>query len=103
MAEDHRTWDVHVAEFQFALNSVDHDAIGLSPAEIIFNRKIIDPLGNNIPSMKTSDTTYLHKLELVKERIKRLFTFQMLKRTLVQSWHHDLKDLLKLLILDITR
>ena len=34
VAEDHRTWDVHVAEFQFALNSVDHDAIGFSPAEI---------------------------------------------------------------------
>ena len=71
VAEDHRTWDVHVAEFQFALNSVDHDAIGFSPAEIIFNRKIIDPLGNNIPSMETFDTTYLHKLELVRERIKR--------------------------------
>ena len=72
VAEDHRTWHVHVAEFQFALNSVDHDAIGFSPAEIIFNRKIIvDPLGNNIPSMETSDTTYLHKLELVRERIKR--------------------------------
>ena len=59
VAEDHRTWDVHVAEFQFALNSVDHDGIGFSPAEIIFNRKIIDPLGNSIPSMETSDTAYL--------------------------------------------
>ena len=45
--------------------------LAFSPAEIIFNRKIIDPLGNNIPSMETSDTTYLHKLELVRERIKR--------------------------------
>ena len=65
VAEDHRTWDVHVAEFQFSLNSVDHDAVGFSPAEIILNRKIIDPLGNSIPSMGTSDTAYLHKLELV--------------------------------------
>ena len=71
VAEDHRTWDVHVAEFQFALNSIDHDAIGFSPVEIIFNCNITDPLGNNIPSMETSDTTYLHKLELVRERIKR--------------------------------
>ena len=69
VAEDHRTWHVHVAEFQFALNSVDHDAIGFSPDEIIFNRKIIDPLGNSIPSMETSDTTYLHKLRPV-------FTYQ---------------------------
>ena len=131
VAEDHLTWDVHVAEFQFALNSVDHDANGFSPAEIIFNRKIIDPLGNSIPSMEPSDTTYLHKLELVRKRIKRqqtrnkkfydkrrremnvqigdkvivktFFFFRMPKRTLVQSWNHDLKDLLKLLILDITR
>ena len=70
VAEDHPTWNVHVAEFQFALNSVDHDAIGFSPAENIFNRKIIDPLGNSIPGMETSDTTYMHKLELVRERIK---------------------------------
>ena len=70
MAEDHHSWDVHVAELQLALDSVDHDAIGFSPAEIIFNRKIIDPLGNNIPSLEASDTTHFHKLDVVRERIK---------------------------------
>ena len=64
VAEDHCTQDFHIAEFQFALNSVDHDAIGFSPAEIILNHKIFDLLGNSIPSMETSDTTYFHKLEL---------------------------------------
>ena len=71
VAKDHRTWDVHTAEFQFALKSVDHDAIGFNPAEIIFNCKIIGPLGNSISSMETSDTTYLHKLELVRKRMRR--------------------------------
>ena len=71
LAEDHHTCDVHIGEFQFALNSVDHDAIGFSPAEMIFNRKIIDQLGNSIPDVETSDTTYLHKLELARERIRR--------------------------------
>ena len=52
VAEDHHTWDVHVAEFHFALNSIDHDAAGFSPAEIIFNRKIVDPLGNKILAWK---------------------------------------------------
>ena len=130
VAEDHRTWEVHIAEFQFTLNSVDHNAIGFSPAEIIFHCKIIDPLGNSIPSMETFDTTYLHKLQLVRERIRiqqkrnkkyydkrrtemnvqigdkvmvKTFSFRMPKRTSVQSWHHDLKDLFKLSILDITR
>ena len=71
MAKDHRTWDVHIAELQFALNSVDHDAIGFGTAEIIFNCKIIDLLANSMPSMEISGRTYLHKLELDMERIRR--------------------------------
>ena len=38
---DHRTWDVHLAEFAFALNTMMHESTKFSPAFLNFGRNPI--------------------------------------------------------------
>ena len=37
---DHQTWDVHVPEFQFALNSAYHETLKYTPAEVMLGRSL---------------------------------------------------------------
>ena len=46
--DDHRQWDVHLAEFSFALNSCRHDTLGVDPARIMFGRRLNTPLTNRL-------------------------------------------------------
>ena len=46
VGDDHRTWDVHIAEFAFALNSVHHETIGVAPSLLMLGRQLVTPLEN---------------------------------------------------------
>src|SRR3978361_1721779 len=41
--ENHRDWDKHLAELQFAINSSVHDSTGFSPALLNFGRELEPP------------------------------------------------------------
>ena len=41
---DHRSWDVHLAEFRFAINSIENESTGYSPAALSVSREMITPL-----------------------------------------------------------
>lgn len=45
---DHRAWDLHLAEFSFALNTSLHDTIGVEPALLMFGRRLNSPLPNKL-------------------------------------------------------
>ena len=45
---DHRSWDVHLAEFSFALNTSTHDTLGTEPALLMFGRRLNTPLSNKL-------------------------------------------------------
>jgi len=40
VGKDHRKWDTHLAEFQYALRSNVHDSTGFSPAKLFLNREL---------------------------------------------------------------
>ena len=51
---DHQSWDVHLAEFRFALNSVENEATGYSPAILTLSREISTPSVNALQVFMTS-------------------------------------------------
>lgn len=42
-SSEHTRWADHLVEFQFAINSAHHDAVGMTPAELFLGRKLIGP------------------------------------------------------------
>ena len=47
--DDHRTWDIHIAEFAFALNTAKHETTGVEPSMLMLKRQIRTPLTNRLP------------------------------------------------------
>ena len=48
VGDDHRTWDIHVAEFAFAMNSVAHATTGMAPSILMTGRMLRTPLTNKL-------------------------------------------------------
>ncbi|XP_036143394.1 uncharacterized protein K02A2.6-like [Monomorium pharaonis] len=76
---NHRAWDEHIGEFQFAYNTARHDATGYSPAFLLYGRELRRPT-----EPATKGRTPRHSLqqrlqeayELVRIKTARAFQHQ---------------------------
>ena len=66
---DHRTWDTHLSEFRFAMNTAINRSTGFSPAELSLSRVIQTPIANALRLQDDEETQKSHKQFLV-EKIK---------------------------------
>ena len=41
---DHKTWDIHISEFAFAINTARHETTGLTPGQMMFKRGLRTPI-----------------------------------------------------------
>ena len=55
VGDDHRTWDIHMAEFAFAMNSVTHATTGMAPSVLMTGRHLRAPLTNRLNIDNISD------------------------------------------------
>lgn len=52
----HKTWDNHLCEFQYALNTAVHDSTGFTPARLCFGRELRPPCALRGPTVEIADT-----------------------------------------------
>ncbi|XP_038063162.1 uncharacterized protein LOC119733869 [Patiria miniata] len=50
VGDDHRSWDIHTAEFAFELNTAKHETTGVEPSVLMLGQKICTPMTNSLPS-----------------------------------------------------
>lgn len=50
--ENHRSWDLHLGEFQFAINTAVHDSTGHTPAMLTFGRELKVPRAVRGPTVE---------------------------------------------------
>ena len=67
VGDDHRTWDIHVAEFAFAMNSVTHATTGVAPSVLMTGRQLRTPLTNKLDIDKITDP--LDDPETLKQKV----------------------------------
>lgn len=70
LTTDHRKWDEHLAEIQFAINSAVQESTGFSPAELNFGRDL--RTGNTVfekelPGVGEKEVTANEHMEKIKE------------------------------------
>lgn len=53
--DDHRTWDDHLDDFRFALNTSVHDSTAFSPAMLMFCRELHAPNATHGPLFESSE------------------------------------------------
>lgn len=75
VADDHRTWDVHVAEFSFALNSARHETTGVAPSQLMLGRQLVGPVGNRWNPVErdtpVDDPELRQQVEMQRKRAKK--------------------------------
>lgn len=59
--KDHRTWDEHLPELQFAYNTAVHDATGYTPAYLNHGRELISPTEPEEKERTTEDPEGLRR------------------------------------------
>ncbi|XP_054260287.1 uncharacterized protein LOC128984943 [Macrosteles quadrilineatus] len=82
---NHRSWDNHLVEFQYALNTAVHDSTGFTPAMLCFGRELKPPCAVRGPSFEVTETP--HDPLLSEVHRKRLEEFQRL----ITQTHKNLK------------
>ncbi|XP_054281224.1 uncharacterized protein LOC128998894 [Macrosteles quadrilineatus] len=73
---NHRSWDNHLVEFQYALNTAVHDSTGFTPVMLCFRRELKPPCAVRGPLFEVSETP--HGPTLSEAHRKRLEEFQRL-------------------------
>ena len=81
LTDDHRLWDVHVAEFAFALNSVTHSTTGTAPCTVMLGRQLRGPLHNKWNLDESSENQ--RNPETVREEVLR-----NMQKSYQQRKHH---------------
>ncbi len=72
--DNHKSWDHHLSEFRFALNSAVQESIGMTPAELHLGRKLHSPLdkllhgSNLLPSGPSYDV--VHQVTQLQRKAK---------------------------------
>ena len=73
VSSDQRQWDIHLAEFTYALNTCKHDTLGTEPSVLMFGRQLATPLTNRLhggepgePSLQTPEALWDHRLRSVR-------------------------------------
>jgi len=74
--DNHKTWDNHLCEFQYALNSAVHDSTGFSPAMLCFGRELKPPRALRGSSVEVTDSP--DDLPLTEVTRKRELEFKRL-------------------------
>lgn len=96
---DHRKWDVHMADFMFALNTARHESTGFSPAFLNFGRELEvpgalskggepDPLTDDTDPESVND--YSQRLRKLKE-VFELVRINLARAFSTQSRHYNLR------------
>jgi len=85
VGRNHRSWDEHLPELQFAYNSARHEATGYSPAYLNLGRELIAPAARpGIPPLLDMTRRHLEEaFELVRISMARAFQ--------TQQRHYDLR------------
>lgn len=74
--DNHRSWDTHVGEFQFALNSAVHQSTGHTPAMLCLGRELRAPRAVRGPTLQVA--TEEHEPALDEVHLNRVREFQRL-------------------------
>jgi len=78
---DHRTWDEHLAELQFAYNTAVHDATGYTPAYLNYGRELASPAETEEQNTTPETPDAMHQklqeaYELVRVNLAEAFQCQ---------------------------
>ncbi len=74
--DKHKTWDHHLFEFQYALNTAVHDSTGYTPAMLCFGRELRAPGAIRGPTVETTDDP--EDSALLDIHSKRMSEFKLL-------------------------
>ena len=73
VSSDQRQWDIHLAEFAYALNTCKHDTLGTEPSVLMFGRQLATPLTNRLhggepgePPLQTPEALRDHRLRSIR-------------------------------------
>ena len=66
--DDHRQWDVHLAELAFALNSSTHDTLGVEPSVVMFGRRLATPMMNQLHSRDDQNIPTQEEIEKNRQK-----------------------------------
>lgn len=72
--DDHRSWDVQLTGFQFALNIAVHDSTEFTPAMLCFGRELKTPRALHGDSFETPDSPVEPSSAECQERRQNAFS-----------------------------
>uniref|UniRef100_A0A8C4S7S2 Gypsy retrotransposon integrase-like protein 1 n=1 Tax=Erpetoichthys calabaricus TaxID=27687 RepID=A0A8C4S7S2_ERPCA len=72
VGDRHQDWDKWLPELRFAINTVEHEALGETPALVTLGRQIKGPLDRLVESIPLPDTSQYRTLETLEELRKKV-------------------------------
>lgn len=76
VSSDQRQWDVHLAEFAYALNTCTHDSLGTEPAVLMFGRPLATPLANKLHGAEDENAALPDPETLRDHRLRAIHTYK---------------------------